>query len=245
MQAVNVTLKDPTAATRETIITFSASHTLPTPKDGEVLVEVFASPIEPSDILNVRGDFPHTTFPRIPGRNFAGLVTAPTNHRLYQKRVFGTSGSQIGFTRDGAHAEFIIVSDKAVALVPPNLSLKAASLMGTSWTTAYLALTRLRLTKGETVMVLGAGGSVGDAAVQLAGSSLFGCKVLRAGRGDRYDVDTGHLEQVLNKTGGKGVDAVVDTTGDHSIIKATLSKMAKGGRIAGKISGQSPFRVQY
>lgn len=193
--------------------------------------------------MNALGDFPTTTFPRVPGRDFAGLVTSPQNHSLYNKHVFGTSGSDFSFTRDGAHAEYITVAPDAVVEVPAGIDPKAASVMGVPWTTAYLTLLRAKPSKGDTVMVIGAGGAVGDAAVQIAKSSLFGCHVLRAGRGDKYDVDTAGdstMKAVAELTGGKGVTVVVDTTGDFELIKKALGRMAFGGRLSGKLTLQEP-----
>jgi NADPH:quinone reductase len=234
MRAIVSSLLDPSK--RQNIIKLDTSRPLPETSDNLLCIQVLASPIDVSDVLNANGDFPMTSFPRVPGRNFAGVVTGPVHHPLFQKLVYGTSGSQFSFTRDGAHAEYISVAPEGVAEVPAGVGWKAASIMGTPWTTAYLSLLQAKSQKGETVLILGAGGAVGDAAVQLARSSLFGCQVLRGGRGEKYEVNTDrhpNMEVVNNLTGGKGVDIVVDTTGDCALMKAALGIMALGGRMTG------------
>lgn len=241
MQAVVSSFPDPSK--KEATIKLE-SRPLPNSSDQHLLIEVLASPINPSDLLNASGDFPATTFPRVPGRDFAGVVTSPASHSLYNKHVYGTSGSEFSFTRDGAHAEYIIVSPEAVVEIPAGIDPKAASVMGVPWTTAYLTLLRAQPRKGDTVMVIGAGGSVGNAVVQIAKSSLFGCNVLGAGRGEKYDVDSAKdptLAVVKDLTQGKGVNVVVDTTGDFALIKAALGQMAFGGRLSGMLNHPVPM----
>ena len=80
---------------------------LPTPASGEVLVEVKAAAINPSDIKNVQGKMHETTVPRIPGRDFAGVIVKGPDQLLGQS-VFG-SGGNLGFGRDGSHAEYLTI----------------------------------------------------------------------------------------------------------------------------------------
>jgi len=230
-----------TGQTRKTKLKFD-SHPDPDLHQNQLLVRVAASPIQPSDLLNTQGNFPDTTFPRIPGRDFAGVVVQPTSSLWHGKSVYGTSGPVLGFTCDGAHAEFVAVPEDAVAEVPRGMDLKQASVIGVPWTTAYVALTRAHAKKGETVLVFGAGGAVGGAVVQLAKSCLFGCQVLTAGRGDKYDVDTTKypdLKVAKDLTNGSGPDVVVDTTGDLGLMQAGLIQLSKGGRLAVITTGSS------
>src|ERR1700733_9846915 len=88
----------------------------PTPGPGEVLVLVKAAAVNPSDIKNVLGAMHHTTLPRTPGRDFAGIVVnGPPG--LTGQSVFG-SGGDLGFRRDGSHAEFVVVPESAVLRMP-------------------------------------------------------------------------------------------------------------------------------
>jgi len=133
-----------------------------------------------------------------------------------------------------------------VAEVPGGMDLKQASAMGVPWSTACLALTRVQAKKGETVLVFGAGGAVGGAVIQLGKSALFGCHVLTAGRGDKYDVDTAkypELKIAKDLTNGKGPDVVVDTTGDLGLMQAGLAQLNKGGRLAVITTGSSSGRT--
>ena len=93
---------------------------MPVPKAGEVLVQVLAAAINPSDAKNVLGKMPETKTPRVPGRDFAGRVVSGDSH-WEGKAVFGTGGD-IGFGRDGSHAEFVAVPVEGLVEMPPELS---------------------------------------------------------------------------------------------------------------------------
>lgn len=220
-------------------VSLETSREQPKPGPNEVLVKVTASPIQPSDFLSVSGGFPaNTTFPRVPGRDFAGIVVEPQSSPLHGKLVHGTSGPTLGFTQDGAHAEFVLVSSDAVAEVAKSLDAKQASSLGTPWTTAYLAMKRSGVRKGEVVAVIGAGGAVGNAAIQIAKSSLYGATALRIGRSDKYDVNSTtdpKLAKIKELTGGKGADVVFDTTGDLDLTNAAYDQLAQGGRLTSKL----------
>src|SRR5579883_2177359 len=76
----------------------------PEPGEGEILVAVKSAGINPSDVKNVEGAMHGTTLPRVPGRDFAGtVVRGPAN--VLGREVWGTGGD-IGFTRDGTHAQY-------------------------------------------------------------------------------------------------------------------------------------------
>src|SRR5271170_6473314 len=78
----------------------------PEPGNGEALVEIRAAAVNPSDVKNVQGTMHGTTLPRIPGRDFAGIVVRGPDE-LIGREVWGTGGD-IGFTKDGSHAQFIL-----------------------------------------------------------------------------------------------------------------------------------------
>jgi NADPH2:quinone reductase len=101
---------------------------------GHLLVKVHASAIHPSDILNSKGAFPFATFPRVPGRDYAGTVVGGPLEWV-GKDVYGTSGNSQAFTEDGAQAEFILVPENAVALKPKNISFAQAACIGVPFTT--------------------------------------------------------------------------------------------------------------
>src|SRR5262249_48167686 len=133
----------------------------------EVLLRIHAASINPSDVKNVQGHMEGTTLPRTPGRDFAGVVVNGPPE-LTGKEVFGTGGD-IGFTRDGSHAGFIVVSAQGGALKPKQLSMEEAASVGVNYLAAYIGLVqRAGVRNGEVVLVTGASGGVGTAVIQLA-----------------------------------------------------------------------------
>ncbi|HYY45342.1 MAG TPA: alcohol dehydrogenase catalytic domain-containing protein, partial [Actinomycetota bacterium] len=89
----------------------------PDPGEGEVLVEVHAAAVNRSDVLNARGSFASTTLPRIPGRDFAGIVVEGPSE-IVGTEVWGTGGGKLGYTRDGTHAQYIVLPKAAVVPKP-------------------------------------------------------------------------------------------------------------------------------
>lgn len=83
----------------------------PTLAPDEVLVEVHAASINPSDVKNVQEKMKQTTLPRTPGRDLAGIVVAG-DKEILGKQIWA-AGGDIGFTRDGSHAEFIAITGGA------------------------------------------------------------------------------------------------------------------------------------
>ncbi|MFS2127242.1 alcohol dehydrogenase catalytic domain-containing protein, partial [Pseudomonas sp. Pseusp97] len=118
----------------------------PVPTADEVLVEVHAAGLNPSDVKNVLGRFPYTTLPRVPGRDFAGtVVQGPAE--LLGKSVWGT-GKGLGFTRNGSHAQLMSVPAGGVALMPERMSFAQAASCGVPFTTAWDALERSQVGAG-------------------------------------------------------------------------------------------------
>lgn len=201
----------------------------PRVKDGELLVQVKAAGLNPSDILNAKGGFVYTTFPRVPGRDFAGVVEdGPSEWK--GKRVFGTSGNEVSFTRDGAHAEYLAVPIDAAIEIPDELSFAQAATIGVPFSTAALCLDVGEAKKDDVVLVLGANGAVGSAAVALAKAK--GCTVLTGARNDpAASVDTS-ADPELNSVEEKGgADVIIDTVGAPSLTNAALLQAKQYGRL--------------
>ncbi|MGY2229823.1 zinc-binding alcohol dehydrogenase family protein [Pseudomonas tolaasii] len=211
----------------------------PVPADGEVLVQVKAAGLNPSDVKNVLGRFPYTTLPRIPGRDFAGVVVEGPQEWLGQD-VWGT-GRDIGFFADGSHAQFLTVSAKGVAHKPTHLSFAQAASLGVPYTTAWDALERSGVGKGTRLLVIGANGAVGSAALALA--KIRGAEVLAAVRkADQVPVlqaqgfttiALGKPEELgaqVNAVFKGGADVIFDTTGFW--LPAAVAGLAPFGRIA-------------
>jgi NADPH:quinone reductase len=220
--------------------------TLPIPNlaSNTALVRIHAAALNPSDILNANGSFHHTVFPRIPGRDYAGIVEAGPAHLVGQE-VYGTSGSSLGFSMDGTHAECCVVPCDSLAQKPSNLSFVQAATIGVPFTTAALALRRANVEPKDVVLVLGAGGAVGSAACQLARSR--GCRVLTATRKDTADVNTAsdpELKTAKDLNNGNGPDVVFDTTGSTDLMRSALMCLAPRGRlvyISAPRSGSTEF----
>jgi NADPH:quinone reductase len=211
----------------------------PKPNGNEVLVAVKAAAINPSDVMNVAGVMHGTTLPRIPGRDFAGVIVAGKPN-LIGKEVFGTGGD-IGFTRDGSHAQFILLPADAVTPKPAALSMDAAGSAGVTFVTAWSALvTAADVTKNDTVVIIGAAGGVGSAAVQIAVSR--GARVIGAVR-DEKEITTAKAngasdavitsgnfgEAIRSVTGRVGAHVVFDTTG--AMFAESIDIAAVDGRV--------------
>ncbi|EPL16251.1 alcohol dehydrogenase catalytic domain-containing protein, partial [Pseudomonas sp. CF161] len=149
----------------------------PVPGAGQVLVQIKAAGLNPSDVKNVLGRFPYTTLPRIPGRDFAGVVVDGPQALLGQE-VWGT-GKELGFFADGCHAEYVVLSAQGVAPKPRHLSFAQAASLGVPYTTAWDALQRSQVGSGTRLLVIG-GGAVATAALALA--KVSGAQVLAAVR---------------------------------------------------------------
>src|SRR5215470_16304538 len=135
--------------------------------EGHVRVRTEAAAINPSDVLSAEGRFPHAVLPRALGRDFAGrVVEGPRD--LVGAAVWGTGGD-LGITRDGTHAEEIVLPVSGISRRPSNLSPQEAASAGVPFTTAWSCLVEAAaLGSGETVVVAGAAGAVGWAAMELA-----------------------------------------------------------------------------
>ncbi|WP_449433226.1 quinone oxidoreductase family protein [Pseudomonas putida] len=211
----------------------------PVPAADEVLVRVKAAGLNPSDVKNVLGRFPYTTLPRVPGRDFAGIVEqGPAD--LIGQEVWGT-GRGPGFLRDGSHAEFLTLPASGVALKPQSLSFAQAAAIGVPFTTAFDAVVRTGIEQGTTFLVIGGNGAVGTAALALA--KIRGARVLAAvRRADQaqalkakgYDaivLDTAEsLGRQVSEVFPGGAEVIFDTTGFW--LAAAVSALANFGRIA-------------
>ena len=213
--------------------------TKPLPAAGEVLVQVKAAGLNPSDVKNVLGRFPYTTLPRIPGRDFAGVVVEGPQELVGQE-VWGT-GRDLGFFADGSHAQYLTVSAKGVAHKPTHLSFAQAASLGVPYTTAWDALERSGVGKGTRLLVIGANGAVGSAALALA--KIRGAQVLAAVRkADQVDAlqaqgfdaialgQPDALGSQVNAVFKGGADVIFDTTGFW--LPAAVAGLAPFGRIA-------------
>ncbi len=209
-------------------------------KPDEVLVKIHAAAINPSDVKNIAGHMEGTTLPRTPGRDFAGVVVEGAD--LIGTEVWGTGGD-IGFTRDGSHAQYIVLPKEALRAKPRTLSMIEAGSVGVTYVTAWLAIVEAALLKaGETVLVIGSTGGVGSAGVQIA--KWKGARVLgtvrrksdlelsqQAGVDVAIDLSEQDLrEAVLAATDGKGANVILDTVGGQ-MVETCLEVLSHKGRL--------------
>ncbi|MFK7702645.1 quinone oxidoreductase family protein [Pseudomonas caspiana] len=211
----------------------------PVPAQNEVLIEVKAAGLNPSDVKNVLGRFPYTTLPRVPGRDFAGVVVQGPKDLLGQE-VWGT-GKEPGFFRDGSHAQFLTLPAQGVALKPKSLNFSQAASLGVPYTTAWDALQRSLVGAETRLLVIGANGAVGSAALALG--RILGARVLGAVRRPEHIValqEQGfesilldkpeELAAQVNGVFQSGADVIFDTTGFW--LAASVPALATFGRIA-------------
>lgn len=215
-------------------------HTL-TCGANELLIEVRAAAVNPSDVKAATGLMSYAVFPRTPGRDYAGVVIDGPAGAIGGE-VFGSSGD-LGIRRDGTHASHLVVEADAVVEKPNTLSWEEAAGIGVPFVTAMEGFRRAGLPKaGDTVLVLGVNGKVGQAAVQIA--TWQGARVIGVVR--KAEAYEGHANapievidasatdvaaRVRELTSGKGADIVFNTVGDPYFQAAHKSLALRGRQI--------------
>jgi len=208
----------------------------PTLQAGEALVRVRSAGVNPSDVKAALGIMPQAVFPRTPGRDFAGVVTEGPSAWI-GKEVWG-SGGDIGITRNGSHAAWLVLPEEALREKPKNLSFEEAGSVGVPFITAYEGFRRSGMPqRGHTVAVMGANGKVGQAAVQLAAQA--GAQVIAVRRGGgQWDGPTSGVHtvdassedvaaRIRELSEGQGAHIVFNTVGSP-YFEAANKAMAKG-----------------
>jgi len=247
---------------------------VPEPGPGEVRVKVEAAAMNHLDLWVRRGLPIETPMPHIGGSDFAGTVHAvgpgaedvPVGTRVvadpslgydwYDAQDRGESFEELPFRIVGEHtqggfAEYAVVPAENLLEIPDDFPMTDAAAAGLVFVTAWRALmTRARLRPGERVLITGASGGVGTAAVQIAdraGAKVFAVTggaenvTLTAELGadivyDRFEVD--FSREVWRDTYKKGVDVVFDTVGEETWSNC-LRALARSGRLvtAGATTG--------
>jgi NADPH2:quinone reductase len=211
---------------------------------GDVVVRIRAASLNPSDAKNVLGRMEGTTLPRTPGRDFAGVVVHGPAALLGQE-VWGTGGD-VGFTRDGTHADVIVVPAEGVRPKPRNLSFEEAATVGVNFVAAWIGLVdTARIQPGEWVLATGAAGGVGSAVTQIAkwkGGLTIGADraAMSAERqresaidqyviADSADEYKSLVDGVRQLTNGRGADVSYDAVGGP-LFEPCLRTLGQQGR---------------
>jgi NADPH2:quinone reductase len=206
--------------------------------DSDVLVEVAFAAVNPSDAKATLGVMAHAVWPRTPGRDWAGIVReGPPN--LLGQQVFG-SGGDLGITRDGSHAQYLVLPGDAVVPLPAAMTLAQAGALGVPFVTAQEGFRRAGVPRpNDVVLVMGGNGRVGQAAVQIA--AMHGARVFAVTR--HHTTYAGHASSSVRTidseedvsaviraaTNGQGADIVYNTVGSAYFSTANEA-MATGGR---------------
>jgi NADPH:quinone reductase-like Zn-dependent oxidoreductase len=208
------------------------------PPPGHAVVEVRAAAVNPSDVKAALGLMPHAVWPRTPGRDFAGTVVAGPAEWL-NVEVWGTGGD-LGVTRDGSHARYLVLPVEALSRKPAGVPVAAAAAVGVPFITAWEGLRRAGLRgPGQTVAVFGAHGKVGQAAIQLAtraGATVLGVERAAGPYAGHASApvhvldgrDKALAQRLLEASGGRGADIAFNTVGSP-YFQAALDSLAVGG----------------
>jgi NADPH:quinone reductase len=215
---------------------------VPTPKPGagEVLVRVHAAGVNPYDTYMRAGTYAvKPPLPYTPGSDAAGVVKSVGEGVAKVKpgdRVYTAK------TQSGAYAEYALALESQVYRLPDNISFAQGAALWVPYGTAFTALHHHGNAKaGETLLVHGASGGVGTAAVQFAraqGLTVMGTASTDKGRemvkkeGAHFVFDhtkSGYADEIMKTTGGKGVDVILEMLANVNLA-TDLKLLAVNGR---------------
>ncbi|MBI4978654.1 MAG: NADPH:quinone reductase [Spirochaetes bacterium] len=213
----------------------------PEPAEGQLLVRVYAAGVNPADTYVRSGNYPiKPELPFTPGTDGAGTVEMIGRGVSKYKpgdRVY------IGRSVTGTYAEFALTLETQVHRLPEAVSYAQGAGVYVPYATAYYALhDRAKARGGETLLVHGASGGVGIAAVQMGramGMTVLGTAgspegfelVMREGAHHAFDhTKHGYQEAILAATGGRGVDVVLEMLANVNLA-GDMKLIARDGRI--------------
>ncbi|GGH67462.1 alcohol dehydrogenase [Paenibacillus silvae] len=222
------------------------------PAPGELLVRMSARPINPSDLIPVRGAYPHRTMlPAVPGFEGVGIVEAVgpgVSNQMLGRRVLPLRG-------ENTWQEIVKTSERFAVVVPEDIDDYSASQIYINPVTAWLICTDvLNLTHGHTLIVNAGGSALGRIFAQL--SQICGFRLIAITRNDCHTVDLLHLgavsvvnttkellpERIAALTGGRGADAAVDCIGGTDGEQLVNCLKPSGTVISvGLLSGVTPI----
>jgi NADPH2:quinone reductase len=211
------------------------------PEKGQLKIAVKAVGVNPVDTYIRAGIYPlKPDLPYTPGKDAAGIITEigpEVKHRKVGERVYLSGGVS------GSYAESLICEENQAYILPDNISFSAGAALGVPYTTAFYALNyRAHALPGETLLIHGASGSVGVAAIQIAKAN--GLRVIgTAGteHGLKLIKDQGviaalnhngenYLDAIEELTCGLGVDVILEMLANVNLAN-DLKLLAKFGRV--------------
>ncbi|WP_305825438.1 NADPH:quinone oxidoreductase family protein [Massilia brevitalea] len=221
------------------------------PEAGEVVVDVRAAGVNFPDVLTVQGKYQYRPeLPFTPGNEFAGTVRAVGEGVSH----FKAGDKVIGFARSGAFAEQVRAPADVLMPMPPDMDFDIAAAITLTYGTSHHAVVdRAQLRAGETMLVLGAAGGVGLAAIEI-GKALGARVIAAASSPEKLEVCRAHGADVLvdyskedlrealkAATGGKGPDVIYDPVGGP-YTEPALRSIAWRGRhlVIGFAAGEIP-----
>jgi len=221
------------------------------PGPGEVVVDVKAAGVNFPDVLTVQGKYQYKPeLPFTPGNEFAGVVRAVGPGVT----AYAPGQAVIGFTRTGAFAEQALAPLESLLPVPEGMDFDTAAAITLTYGTSYHAVAdRGALQAGETMLVLGAAGGVGLAAIEI-GKALGARVIAAASSDDKLAVCRAHgADELINyarddlreaikaATAGRGPDVIYDPVGG-AYSEPALRSIAWRGRhlVVGFAAGEIP-----
>ncbi|TDC97387.1 NADP-dependent oxidoreductase [Actinomadura sp. 7K507] len=231
----------------------------PEPGPGEILVKMIAAGLNPLDWKVADGmlkDSVDASFPLILGQDGAGVVDAvgeDVTRLRHGEQVYGTFAMpERGL---GAFAEYALARDDGpVARMPEGMIYTQAAAVPTASVAALAMVEEARVDAGQTVLVVGATGGVGQGVVQLAARE--GAKVIatarddmagtmrRLGADETVDHSEGDLNAQVLAVHNDGIDAVIDTVGDTPETEVIAQLLRPGGTYVSSVWSVNPDAME-
>ena len=223
----------------------------PQERDGEVLVRVRAAGVNAMDPILAAGSYRtmmEHRLPLIPGLDFSGTVEAVgsgvVDFRIGDE-VFGRSTKP--YFGEGTFAEFMTTVPNGLAHKPASISHLDAAALPLAGTAALALVDAVRLAPGDTVVIIGAGGGVGNFVTELAART--GARVIAVtgadsadhvrglGATDVIDYAAADVAAAIRATAPGGVDAIIDLHSDREALLGLATTLKQGGRVASAVNG--------
>ena len=205
---------------------------MPVLAEGQLLVRVTLAAVNPVDDTLRKGMIKVNQLPMIPGNEAVGIVEKGNGEFPEGTRVivscFNTAGQVRGIYTAGAWQQYLALSPSEVIKIPQGVSDEAAAAFPVGYFSARACLNKAAFTAGKRVLALGVGGSVGNAAVQIARAEGAATVITTAGSSEKVEVAKGYgfdniidlsketiSDGVARMTNGSGVDIVIDSIGGN------------------------------